>query len=134
MTPPRRFHRIHTLTRIGALALFLSSCRDSGTACVIPPCALPLALTVTITRAFSGGPVSGAFVNVSGPFTALVPCTQGPGTTCDVLGTGGTYELDIGAPGFQTLHRSVTVPATSRPCGCQQVETQHLDVTLSPTA
>jgi hypothetical protein len=46
----------------------------------------------------------------------------------------GSYELDIGAPGYQTTRRSVQVRGTDPECGCRIYETQRLDVALVPAS
>jgi len=118
-------------TLFGALALLSLSCSHELVQCVIPPCVMPLALTVTVTSSASRLPVSGAFVQAPGYSTPL-PCNQTPGATCSVLGAAGTYELEIGAPGFDTVHRSIVVRGESVECGCPLVFTEHLDVALIP--
>jgi hypothetical protein len=99
--------------------------------CIIPPCVAPVAITLTVTSANSTGGLTGSFVLAPG-YTSPIQCTQSPGTTCTVFGNPGTYELDIGAPGFTTTHRSVVVMGTSAECGCPSISTQHLDVSLAP--
>jgi hypothetical protein len=47
-----------------------------------------------------------------------------------VFGNAGSYEFDISAPGYQTVHRSVEVSGTNPECGCPTVETQRLTVAL----
>jgi hypothetical protein len=112
------------------LAVALLSCSDLP--CVALPCPLPVAIEIAVNAGNSTAAIPGAFVQVAG---STVPCTQGPATTCAVVGTSGSYELDIGAPGFQTVHRSVVVSGTNSGCGtCGSVDTQHLTVTLIPAA
>jgi len=44
------------------------------------------------------------------------------------------YSLEIGAPGFQTIQRTVQITGTSAGCSsCGTVDTQHLDIELVPT-
>lgn len=116
--------------RNSVLALSLVAC-DSAADCVIPPCAQPIAITVSVTSSVSAAGIEGAFVRATGYSTAL-PCSQTPGTTCSILGDAGNYALDIGAPGFQTVHRTVQVLGTTPRCGCPNIETQHLAVALVP--
>ncbi|MFI5311762.1 MAG: hypothetical protein ACHQQ3_11040 [Gemmatimonadales bacterium] len=113
-----------------AVAVLASACgRDSGAACLALPCPLPLAVYVTVTSSASSGPVTGAFVLERSPgISTPIPCN----TTCIVPGTAGTYQLDIGAPGFTTVHLAVQVRGTSKPCGCDTVEPEHVDVALVP--
>jgi hypothetical protein len=112
------------------LAVGLLSCSDLP--CVALPCPLPLAIEIVLNANNSTAAIPGAFVQVGGN---TVPCTQGSATACLIAGTSGAYELDIGAPGFQTVHRSVQVSGTSAGCGtCGSVDTQHLTVTLIPAS
>lgn len=97
--------------------------------CIVPPCALPLAIEVSVAAGASGLPVSGATIAVAGPLTGGGPCQ---GSTCHVLGPAGTYEIDVGAPGYAMVHRQVVVPGSNPPCGCPTVEAQRLTVALPP--
>jgi hypothetical protein len=97
---------------------------------VVLPCPLPVAIEIAISTSSSTTAIPGAFVQVAGN---TVPCSAGPATTCVIVGTSGTYALDIGAPGFQTVHRSVEVSGTNAGCNtCGSVDTQHLAVALVP--
>ena len=100
--------------------------------CIIPPCALPVAVEVAVTSSGAGGPVPGAFVTASGAMSGQGFCRQGAATTCDVMGAVGTYELDVGAPGYQTVHRQVVVAGTTPACGCTSVDTQRITLALVP--
>jgi hypothetical protein len=91
-----------------------------------------MAVTITVTSSATHAPVTDAFVAVTKPYAGTIPCSQAPGTTCIVPGTIGTYEFDVGAPGFQTVHRSVVVTGTTPRCSCVQIQAQHLDVALVP--
>ena len=117
---------------VGMLSLFAAACND-GAACLALPCPFPIAITVSVTTGAPPGAVPGAFVQSSG-MTTSIPCNQSPGSTCMVAGNPGTYQLDIGAPGFQTVHRSVTVVGSSAECGCPVISVQHLDVALVAAA
>jgi len=99
--------------------------------CVVLPCPFPIAVNLTV-RATSQNAIVGAFVRVSGQGNS--PCTDGSVALCFVSGYAGTYELDIGAPGFQTVHRTVQVTGNDGPrCGgCPRVDTQQLDIALVP--
>lgn len=122
--------RTFRLTLQACLVLLLAqACSEAE--CIIPPCALPLALEVTVIAEGTGAPVPGVSIAVNGPVTGGGPCAD---ARCVVLGTAGTYEIDISAPGYQTLHRSVVVLGTSRECGCPTVTTERLTVALSPIA
>ena len=120
------------LTRLAGPLLLVTSCGREDAVCLLPPCALPIAITITVTSTRAPGPVAGAHVVAAarGEF----PCDAGSATTCPVFGSGGTYELDISAPGFQSAHRSVVVHEQTRKCGCPTPETEHIDVALTPSA
>jgi hypothetical protein len=110
------------------------SCGDDPI-CVPPPCAFPIALIVSIHTASSQSGVAGAFART--PSTSELSCTGGSIAPCAIPGYAGTYELDVGAPGFQTVHRTVQVSGGTRPAGCATcptAETQRVDVVLVPIA
>jgi hypothetical protein len=123
---------------VTAAALVLGACGDDGAlgaACILPPCALPSAVMVSVTSSATGAAVPSAVVTSTKPYSGTFPCTIGPGATCPVMGsTAGTYELDIAAPGYQTAHRSVVVTGSNPPCGCPRVDTQQVAVALVPNA
>lgn len=122
---------MHRPIRNCVLALSVAAC-DSAATCLALPCALPVAITVSVTSSVSTAGIDGSFVQVTGNGTPM-PCNQAPGTTCRVMGTLGNYELDIGAPGFQTVHRTVHVTGSMPRCGCPIVETQQLAIVLTPS-
>ncbi len=109
--------------------LLLATACGAEADCIVPPCALPLAIEVTVTGGAGGLPMSGATIAVAGPLTGGGPCQ---GSVCHVLGPAGTYEIDVGAPGHATVHRQVVVPGTHPECGCPTVEAQRLTVALPP--
>jgi hypothetical protein len=115
-----------------ALALLVIACQ-SDSPCVAAPCPLGLAIRLTVTSGTSSASVPGAFVHL--PQISPDPqCTQSPGSTCLLPGVLGTYEIDVGAPGYQTVHRTVTVTGKrASACGCDVVDTQSLTVALSPS-
>jgi hypothetical protein len=51
-----------------------------------------------------------------------------------VLGSIGTYNIRITAAGFQAVMQSVTVDGSTQPCKCPTVQTQTLEVVLTPGA
>ena len=119
-------HRL--LLGIGVVAFLTISCSKSAGECLALPCPLPLAAVITVTSSASSAPVSGAFVQEYAPgVSSPVPCS---GTTCYVMGSAGSYQLDIGAPGFTTVHLTVQVQGTNAACGCGTVDTAHLAVAL----
>lgn len=107
------------------LGMALVSCGECLTSCP-----LGMAVIVRVTAPPAGGPVNGAFIQVSGAITN--PCTpQADASVCNVPGPAGRYELEVGAPGFQTTHRTVTVHGTSSGrCGCEIATTEYLTIVL----
>jgi hypothetical protein len=109
---------------------FLLSC---GGDCVVPPCPFTIAIEVIVRSGTSSSGVAGAFVRVAGGTD--IACSGGQSAPCHVPGGAGTYQLDIGAPGFQTVHRTVQVQGTSAGCNtCGSFDLQHVDVVLVPAA
>ena len=111
---------------VGAMAVAFVSCGE----CLMPPCPLPIALIVNVTGGTPGAPVTGAVVQVSGAIFGTIPCS----TSCYVPGTAGTYNLDVTAPGFEALRRTVTVQGTNPSCGCPTVVPEKVTVALVPTS
>ena len=66
-------------------------------------------------------------MSFTGPYMGAGPCAQ---SKCVFLGTAGTYEVDISAPGHQTVHRSIVVPGTNPECGCPTTDAQRLTIVL----
>lgn len=67
----------------------------------------------------------------------IVSCAQtvAAATVCTVLGHAGTYVLDVGAPGFETTRRTVSVRGTEgETCRCPTTTTERLAVSLAPTS
>lgn len=119
-------------SRVAALATVVLSCSSTQEVCVTPPCAPPIAVIVTVTSSASTPLGGGAFVLAPG-YVSPIACNGTPTATCYVPGFPGTYELDIGAPGFATVHRNVAVRGTDGgTCGCTQMATEHLEVALAP--
>ena len=101
--------------------------------CVIGPCPQPVAIQITVRASAAETGVAGTFVRVSGAGDGACGGSAG---SCVVFGYAGTYQLEIGAPGFQTVHRTVEVTGKSAlGCGtCPSVNTQALDIVLVPAA
>src|SRR5262245_40120524 len=112
-------------TALAACVLAVVSCSESE--CIIPPCAPARALEVTVTSAATGTLLTGVQIVVRGAAHTEFPC---PDSRCNVFGNAGTYELDISAPGYQAVHRSVAVTGMNPECGCPTVETQQITVAL----
>jgi hypothetical protein len=88
-----------------------------------------MALIVWVTAGSAAGPVNGAFIQVLGGTNFCRP--QADASVCSVPGSAGTYDLDVGAPGFQTTHRTVMVHGTSSGrCACEIATTEHLTIVL----
>jgi hypothetical protein len=121
------------LLALAGLNAVLASCGHDDAICLPPPCAFPLAIIINVTAGAGGGSVSGAMVKVSGAIVSTIPCDAEPGTTCYVPGVAGTYDLEVGAPGFQSARRIVVVQGTTPKCGCPTVTTQHLAFALVAT-
>lgn len=99
--------------------------------CLSIPCPMPIAISVNVTAGGVPGPVKGAFIRVN--FGDAYGCAIGvTASICSVPGYGGAYDLEVGAPGFQTTHRTVTVHGTSRDCGCDTVTPEYLTIVLVP--
>ncbi|MGH7617465.1 MAG: hypothetical protein ACREPM_09585 [Gemmatimonadaceae bacterium] len=119
--------------RHAVLALAASAC-GGDTVCVAP-CPLSLAVTVNVTSATAAPLPTGVFLNYTyGNSSGGGFCSSGGAPiVCELPGPGGTYQIAIGAPGFQTQSRTanVTQPET-KGCGCALAQTQHFDIALVP--
>jgi hypothetical protein len=91
-----------------------------------------MAMVVSATSA-EGGPVPELLFSVAGAVTASGACSAGEAVTrCHVAGTAGTYILRLTAAGFEEKAFSVTVEGSNPPCRCPTVQTQQIDVILTP--
>ena len=123
----RRFEMI--APRLVAVLLLGAVACGGDVVCPALPCALPMAVQLTVRDSQSASPITGASVTFTGPFSGSEQCS---GATCVVSGGPGTYEIDVSAPGYQPLHQEVRVtgiPSTG--CGCARVETQQLAVSMT---
>ena len=68
------------------IVLSVLSC-DDDPVCVIPPCACPVAILVTVHAGTSQGVVVGAFVKAAG--YGDIPCAGGSASPCLVSGYAG---------------------------------------------
>jgi hypothetical protein len=115
--------------RILIVSLATVSC-GGNEPCVPPPCPAPIAAIVRISAGGTEGSLTNAFVKDARNGGILAQCSGSP-AVCSVSGEHGTYELEIGAPGFRSVTRSISVSGTDAPkCSCPQVVTQNIDVTL----
>lgn len=123
---------------VAAACAFCSSSESDGPCSVL--CALPLAFTVTVTSSATGASVPGSYVS-GDPYgsgngdrcnqaLASTCCDQAPGSTCYLDGFAGTYTIQVGAPGFQTQQRSLTVATGKGSHCCPGTSPGHLDVAL----
>jgi hypothetical protein len=127
---------------VTALMVLVSSCGDS--VCVPPSCPPRNAFDMTVTTP-AGTVVPGLAISVSAPSggtTTCVPVSPGDPTYCAVVGSSGTYQLSISAPGFKPVQQTVQVTSSRTPgcdicdrgCNaCEQVDTQHLSFSLTPS-
>jgi hypothetical protein len=126
-------NRVSSTGQLFRVAIMVAVLSTSG-GCVKcdPLCVLPTAITITVTSSAAAGPVNGVVVQANGS-VGPTQCAGSP-TTCLVLGSAGTYSLDISAPGFQTAKRTVTVTGSpAAACGCGGADTEHIDVALVAT-
>ena len=124
------------ISQLGGLGLLLGAHLGCGHAaepdCVTPPCPIPTAIVISATSA-AGGPVASLLLTVSGAANGSDSCSGGDAVTlCRVSGTAGTYTLRLTAAGFEEKVFSVTVEGSSPPCRCPTVQTQQIDVVLTP--
>ena len=129
--PPRlgKLQRFAGGVRLGALSLVAMACGSDAT-CLALPCPFSAAAIVSVKSSTSSASVAGAFVNETAP--AMSSQNLCNGDSCLVPGGAGTYELDVGAPGFTTVHLTLNVTGTTAKCSCNTVNTQTLSVTLVP--
>lgn len=123
-----------TLVKTILLAAGLTACGSD--VCITPPCPFPIAVSLTVSSAQPNATLSNVFVHVAGADSLSgSSCGQGPGTaSCIIPGYAGTYQLAIGAAGFQTVNRTVVVTAPPpQKCGCNLPNIQHIDIALVPS-
>jgi hypothetical protein len=111
------------LAALVVLSMAFASC---GHDCLALPCALPIAITINVHEATSGASVDGVTVQVSGATVTSMPCSA----TCRVPGTAGTYTLDVTAPGFAPVRRTLVVQGTNPSCGCPTVVAESVAIAL----
>jgi hypothetical protein len=71
--------------------------------------------------------VEGVTVQVTGATSTTIPCNA----VCRVPGTAGTYTLDVTAPGFVPVRRTLVVEGTTPSCGCPTVVSQTVTIALA---
>jgi len=111
-------------------ALALSGCGLCGDV-VCGAC--PPALTLNVSDAAKGGPVSG--LTISGVTADCVPRVDLGYTLCQVQLDVGTYEIALQAPGYDAQTISVIINADSGEscCSCGY-NAKTRDVPMTPTA
>ena len=102
---------------------------ENHSECLMPPCPLHVAVRVDISSATTGSAIHSASVAVSGPTVSTVPCDS----SCAIFGNDGKYTLNVTAPGYQGMERSVVVPGSAPACGCASVQTQQVTFALTPS-
>lgn len=113
------------------LVLAMAGCDRAGADCIQPPCAVPLAVEISATAAASGAPATGASFTLTGETQGQGPCPEGK---CSLVGGPGTYDVDISAPGYRSVHARIVVPGTTPECGCASVAVQRVSVSLPAAA
>ena len=116
---------------VSALGLLLVSCGDD---CLGISCPLGVAIRITVSSVAVAGPVENVSIQVSDANLPPTTCTvEANATVCRVFANSGTYALVVGAPGFQSTQRDVTVRGTIGQCDCPIVTTENVSVSLSRT-
>ena len=123
-------------TSLAASILSIVSCGHND--CVPVPGPVRFAVVITVTAEGSAGPVAGASVVVFRPSQPQLghwtqTCNPESGASvCRVQGEPGTYNLEVGAPGFRTQQFTVIVQSTIDKCGYTDFTTERLSVALQP--
>jgi len=79
----------------------------------------------------SGEPIISGSVQATG-MTAPMACHFGSqANMCTVLGSAGTYQLQVTAPGYQSATQSIVVTGHEAECGCGTVDTRMVTVALT---
>jgi hypothetical protein len=114
----------------GFALLLCTAAACTGDVCVVPPCAPPMALNVTI-KSTTGAAVGTATIVVTGASQTSMPCNG----SCIVSGYAGTYHLTVSAPGYAqtTVDQTVTGHDNGK-CGCPTVDTKSVEIKLAPSA
>lgn len=111
-----------------AVAGLLASC---GEPCTVPPCALPVAANVAVSRSDGSGAIPGLTVAVDSGPGGFAQCLSG--NECVVYGSIGDYTITLSGTGFVSRQIKFTVTGESAAkCGCAQVDTKRVSVVLSP--
>jgi hypothetical protein len=112
---------------IAGEGLILAACEPEGI-CSLPPCPLPMAIRMTVAAVGTPGPVPGAEVEVLSPGSAIFPCAS----SCGIPGTSAIYTLEVRAPGFRSVRRTVAVAGETPECACPTTRTGSSPSSSSP--
>jgi hypothetical protein len=125
--------RIRSSVLLAIVSLFGFGCDDT---CVIPPCAAPVAIVLSVSSpsAPTGIPALTVTVTVAGSPPQTIPCQVAAITQCHIPGAANTYQLQLNAPGYVPVNLAVIVTATQPACSCVIVDTQQLTVLMQPAA
>jgi hypothetical protein len=116
---------MRALRRLAVAALpVLTAC---GGDCLALPCPFPIAVNLTVQAAATGKPVSNVSIAVDGTEVSS-GCTQ----YCAVSAMPGKHHMKVSAPGFKSFETDFTVTGTVPDCGCPQLDTQSMTVSLTP--
>jgi hypothetical protein len=111
--------------RLSSVAsLVLIACQDT----VCPAegtCTNQVAIDLTLADSSAGTSIH-AVVVVSGKRTDTVQCDG----ACAIFGSSGVYVLDVTAPGFAPVHRTVQVLGVPYRCGCEMTQTEHVTIAM----
>jgi hypothetical protein len=123
---------MRTLISSFALAITATGC---GNDCFVHPCPLPIAIQLSVAST-TGNPVSGVVVTVtSSATTNVISCVSSGPTSCYVGGDPGMYQIDVSAPGFRSVQKTVQVSGSNpTACSCSSPDTQNVTVTLTPAS
>jgi hypothetical protein len=95
---------------------------------------MPTAATISVSAANAPTGIAGLTMNVTGVVLTNGPCTIAPVSTCMVMGSPGTYRVQLNAPGYKPAELNFTITGTSAGCNtCGHVDTQQLAVTMQPS-
>jgi hypothetical protein len=104
--------------------------------CPTFPCVSPgFAFEITLTGSPAGTPLTTASYRIL-PSGSPEPCNEGAAAnTCATMSGPGTYQVEISAPFYTTVQRTIVVPAKpAARCDCPSNDTQLLTIAMSPTS
>jgi len=126
---------------LGILLALAAGCHHIGECIVVPGCPPAEAAFITVTSSATRVLVSGVTIVVNSDSAHAVQCDG----QCFISGGGGKYVFDIGAPGFTSVQKTITVTANTKQldvynskgfegksCDCVFVNRQDLAIALDP--